>query len=100
MSETATTPAAKATTTTRLHTIANIIPSMVAPDAHVTVRLHLRDSDTFDALRAEHGDPAVQHYVASSDCGPFRVVRITVNEQEVVLFDSSSRDHVEVSVDS
>ncbi len=91
------------TATTALHTIANCIPSMVAPDARVQIRLHLSDAETFDAICAAHGKPEVTRGGGTEMCPHhYRTARIEVNGQEVVLFCGAglATDWVDIDVHS
>ncbi len=86
------------TATTALHTIANCIPSMVAPDAEVSVSLHL-DDDAFDAIAAEHGHE-VRTLGGTETCPHvFRTTDFEVNGVRVGLYTShDQRSRVDVGV--
>lgn len=81
--------------TQSLHTIANIVPSMVPKSATVHLQIHMSDRETFDAIRAEYDAAEPCHYHETDERSAFRSTSFKMNGVRVVMFDAeeAQRDH-------
>lgn len=99
MSTDVTAPLPHKTVTSALHTIANNIPSMVAPDARVTVSLWV-DDETIDAIAAEQ-DRQVRTGGGNETCPhTYRTTDFQIDGIEVVVYTHGDGPIVDVVVSS